>query len=206
MAYATTGQCRKTTRIQGEEEQSMKPTEELMAEHDGILLMLKVLAAIKGGMEAGEAAPMDHIRQVLEFLQVFVDTCHHGKEEEALFPAMEKEGIRREGGPIGVMLGEHEAGRGFVKKMVESLSGLEPARDEAKTAFSVSAESYIGLLRQHIDKENNVLFPMADRFLSTEVQKRVSSEFERIEREKIGEGRHEAFHKMMDQLAEAYSV
>lgn len=184
----------------------MKPTAELMAEHDGILLMLKVLAAIKRGMEAGEAAPMDHIRQVLEFLQVFVDACHHGKEEEALFPAMEKEGIRREGGPIGVILGEHEAGRGFVKKMVEFLSGLEPAKDEAKTTFSVSAESYIGLLRQHIDKENNVLFPMADRFLSTEVQKRVSSDFERIEREKIGEGRHEAFHKMMDQLAEAYSV
>lgn len=182
----------------------MKPTEELKAEHGGILRMLEILQAIVGKRGSGKEFPEEHIKQIMEFLKVFVDKCHHGKEEEFLFPALEEAGIPREGGPIGVLLHEHQTGRELIGKMSASLDGLGRASTDAKFAFKEHAESYIELLRQHIDKENNVLFPMAEERLSQERQHQMSEQFERLERERIGEGRHEAFHKLLEDLGRIY--
>jgi hemerythrin-like domain-containing protein len=182
----------------------MKPTEELKAEHGGILRMLEILQAILAKMNSQEIFPKDHIDHIMEFLKVFVDKCHHGKEEEFLFPALEEAGIPREGGPIGVMLQEHQTGRKLIGKMSTSLDGLGKESIDAKSAFKEAAESYIELLRQHIDKENDVLFPMAEERLSQERQHQMSDQFERLERERIGEGRHEAFHSLLEDLARIY--
>lgn len=82
----------------------MKPTEQLKEEHKAIKLMLKVLEAMCRRLENKENIPKEHFEKVLEFIKVFADKCHHGKEEDLLFPAMEKAGIPREGGPLNVML------------------------------------------------------------------------------------------------------
>lgn len=103
-----------------------------------------------------------------------------------------------------MMLQEHQTGRELIGKMSASLDGLGKASTGAKSAFKEAAESYIKLLRQHIDKENNVLFPMADERLSQERQHQISEQFERLERERIGEGRHEAFHKLLEDLTRIY--
>jgi len=182
----------------------MKPTEELRAEHGGILRMMEILQAVRQRMISGEKVTKDHIAHILEFLKVFVDRCHHGKEEEFLFPALEEAGIPKEGGPIGVLLQEHQTGRELVGRMNASLDGLGKGDREAESPFKEAAEDYIGLLRQHIDKENNVLFPLADQRLPQERQHRLSEQFDRLERERIGEGRHEAFHELLEDLARAY--
>jgi len=73
---------------------------------------LKILNRISHEIEKSSKIPnIEHVEQLFEFFSVFVDTCHHGKEEELLFPAMETVGISRESGPIGAMLGEHQQGR-----------------------------------------------------------------------------------------------
>jgi hemerythrin-like domain-containing protein len=182
----------------------MKPIEELKAEHGGVIRMLEILQAIVGKLGSRKEVPDEHIDHIMEFLKVFVDKCHHGKEEEFLFPALEEAGIPREGGPIGVMLQEHQTGREIIGKMSASLDGLGKEGIDAKLIFKEAAETYIELLRQHIDKENNVLFPMADERLSQETQDQMSGQFERLERERIGEGRHEAFHKLLKDLAGIY--
>lgn len=182
----------------------MRPTEELKAEHGGILRMLGILQAIIRKMNSQENFPKDRIEHIMEFLKVFADKCHHGKEEEFLFPALEDAGVPREGGPIGVMLQEHQTGRELVGKMDASIDGLGTGRIDGESTFKEAAETYIELLRQHIDKENNVLFPMADQRLSQERQHQMSEQFERLERERIGEGRHETFHKLLEDLARIY--
>ena len=88
----------------------MKATDELRKEHQGIELMLRVLQAVAEKFKRGERVNTEHLDGILEFLSIFVDKCHHGKEEEFLFPALEAAGVRREDGPIGVMLSEHEQG------------------------------------------------------------------------------------------------
>lgn len=79
----------------------MKPSEQLQAEHEAILVMLTVLEKICGKLERGEKIPETHLPEILEFFQVFADKCHHAKEEEFLFPAYQSVGIASEGGPIG---------------------------------------------------------------------------------------------------------
>ena len=100
----------------------MTPAEQLREEHQGITLMLKILEKVCAKMEAQGKVNPDHLERIVEFFRIFADKCHHGKEEDLLFPEMEKAGIPREKGPIGVMLAEHSQGRGFVQGMAEAAS------------------------------------------------------------------------------------
>jgi hemerythrin-like domain-containing protein len=183
----------------------MKAIQDLRMEHDAVRLTLRVLERIAQKIEQkGTPEDLRHVDQLLEFFSVFVDKCHHGKEEEQLFPALEQSGVARDRGPIGVMLWEHELGRECVKKMKDAFSRIKAGIPQAATDFARSAGDYISLLNQHIEKENNVLFPMAERQLSEATLAELSQGFDRIEVQKIGIGKHEEFHKMIDQLESAY--
>jgi len=103
----------------------MKPTEELKIEHRVITGMFEILKAILGEMNSPKNTTKNHLQIVLEFLKVFVDQCHHGKEEELLFPALVETGLPSNGGPIRVLLQEHQAGRELLEKMEASLENLD---------------------------------------------------------------------------------
>lgn len=183
----------------------MKAIQDLKMEHDAVRLTLNVLERIVQRIEQeGAANDPQHVDQLLEFFTVFVDKCHHGKEEELLFPALEQAGAARDRGPIGVMLHEHELGRECVRKMKAAFAKLKTGDSLAAADFTRSARDYIALLNQHIQKENNVLFPMAERQLSKTTLEELAKGFDRIEEQKIGIGKHEEFHKMIDQLESAY--
>ncbi len=182
----------------------MSATQQLKDEHEGILLMLKILDQVVAKLEAKETVNPEHLRRIVEFFQVFADKCHHGKEEDLLFPELEKSGISRERGPIGVMLAEHQQGRTFVRGMAEAAAQYKRGDAKGGTEFATNARDYIALLTHHIGKENNVLFPMADRVLSKKKQTELEEGFEKIEREKIGKGTHEGFHKLLNDLQETY--
>ena len=183
----------------------MKAIQDLRMEHDAVRLTLKVLERIAQKIEQkGTLDDPRHVDQLLEFFTVFVDRCHHGKEEELLFPALEQAGVARDKGPIGVMLREHELGRECVQKMKAAVTRIKAGEPPAAKDFARSARDYIALLNQHIDKENNVLFPMAERQLSEATLAELSKGFDRIEEQKIGVGKHEEFHQMIDQLERVY--
>ena len=183
----------------------MKPINDLKIEHEAVKVTLRILDSICNDTEkTGEIANPDHLEQLLEFFKVFVDTCHHTKEEELLFPALEEVGVSRESGPIGVMLREHQQGREYVVKMKTALARYIDDDGAAAGDLITSARAYIALLIQHIDKENNVLFPIAERNLSDEKQAVLWEGFETIETEKIGAGKHDAFHKMIESLEKIY--
>jgi len=182
----------------------MTATGQLKDEHQGILLMLKILDKVTSKLEAKEKINPEHLEKIVEFFRIFADQCHHGKEEDLLFPELEKSGIPKERGPIGVMLAEHNQGRAYVRGMAEAIAGNKKGEATALTEFVKNARNYIALLNQHITKEDNVLFPMGDQVLSSQKQKELEVGFETIERERIGEGTHEEFHKLLNRLQEIY--
>lgn len=178
----------------------MKATEILMEEHrviEGVLEALGIAANQPDKVGAG------FFLDVADLIKGFADGCHHAKEEHVLFEALEVAGLPREGGPLGVMLAEHEQGRAFVRSMragAETWQSGDPAgREQAITA----ARGYVELLRAHIYKEDNILFPMADRVLAVEAQSSVALEFERVEREATGEGIHEKYLALAEKLERA---
>jgi len=182
----------------------MRPTEELKTEHKAIKRMLRILQGVCARLESGEPVDTGHLEQIVEFIQVFADRCHHGKEEDLLFVAMEQAGIPRQGGPIGVMLAEHTTGRGYVKGMGEAIAAYKAGDGSAASTIAENARGYITLLTQHIDKEDNILYPMADRALTETTQQELSEAFEVVERERIGPGRHERFHELLRELDRVY--
>jgi len=151
-------------------------------------------------MDAGNKIDKDDLLEMLNFLKLFADKCHHGKEEGFLFPAMEKAGIKRENGPIGQMLIEHAQGREFIKRM-----GLAIDMDNVDyKGYIASAVGYIELLRSHIVKENTILFPMADKMIPIEKQKEMLESFEDYEEEVMGKGIHEKLHETLHRFEKKY--
>ncbi len=178
----------------------MTPAEQLKEEHEGITLMLKILEKVCAKMEAKEKVDQGQLERIVEFFEIFVDQCHHGKEEDLLFPAI----IPMEGKLIGILLGEHSQGRSYVRAMGYGLTQMKKVGGDAGTEYAVNAQKYIALMTQHIQKENNVLFPMLDSLLAKKKQRELVGGFEDLERKKIGEGTHEKFHKLLFELKEIY--
>lgn len=184
----------------------MKATEELKQEHDAVLVALRILDRVATAIVAKDDQAPSHLDELLDFFKGFVDRCHHGKEEDVLFPELERRGVPRDGGPIGVMLAEHELGRGHVRELGESLVRLRAGDADAATSIREHAAAYRDVLQPHIRKENEILFPMADRLVPAEVAAVLAEQFEVIERERVGEGKHEAYHAMLHGLQERYGV
>ena len=182
----------------------MTAIEELKAEHEAVLLTIRILDKITSKLEAGQAIDIRHLDQILEFLKVFVDQCHHGKEEKLLFPAMEEAGIPREGGPLGVMFYEHDQGRSYVQGLRSGVEDYRGGKDNAIAEISKYARNYGQLLTAHINKENNVLYVMAERVLSSDKMAEMAKSFATIEETEIGPNKHEEFHRTLHALKDVY--
>ncbi len=175
-------------------------TEILRNEHDAILKMISATEEVTRRLDRGEPVRSEILGNLLEFFRLFADRCHHGKEEALLFPLLESKGLPRQGGPIGVMLHEHDEGRGFIKQMAEAVEAYKTAPENAGPRWAEPARNYSALLRAHIDKENNILFRIAEQTLSGDEQAKLAEDFEKVETEKMGAGTHDRLHAMMDQL------
>jgi hemerythrin-like domain-containing protein len=172
----------------------------LRAEHDAILRMLAATDEVAQRLARCERVEPQILENLLEFFRLFADRCHHGKEEDLLFPLLEKKGMPRGGGPIGVMLMEHDQGRGFVRQMAEAAGPYASGDVNAGLRWAAAAVQYVDLLSEHIAKENQILFVMAERLLTPAEQMELAAAFENVEIEKMGAGTHERFHAMMDKL------
>ena len=146
------------------------PTDILRNEHVLILRALDLLEAAAGRLETGQGPPDGWWEDALGWFRGFADRNHHAKEEDLLFPAMIRAGVPSGGGPIDVMLEEHERGRALVRAM----------GGPAGAARAAYAREYVALLRAHIDKENDVLFPLADAVLTDDEQREMEHGFETV--------------------------
>ena len=184
----------------------MKATEDLKHEHDAVLVALRILDKVAAAVAAQDEHAPAHLEQLLDFFQGFVDRCHHGKEEDVLFPELERRGVPRDGGPIGVMLSDHEVGRGHVRAIAEGLARVKRGDTGGAAMITEHAGAYRQMLQAHIYQENNILFPMADRVVPEDVADELCEQFEAIERDRVGEGKHEAYHHMLHDLKSHYRV
>lgn len=177
----------------------LSATKVLKDEHRIIERALKILELACNRLKKNKVSP-EVFNNLLDFIKFFADKCHHGKEEEVLFPTLEAKGIPKEGGPIGVMLAEHEEGRAYVKNLSEFVKRYYNGDEAAINGIITNALSYINLLTQHIQKEDNILYPMGENFLNDEDHEKLIEKFEEIERERIGFKEHEKYVKLIEKL------
>ena len=144
------------------------PTDILRKEHEKVL---EILDKLEEGMETKDRKSMAKDIAVLE--KEF-DKHSLNKEEKALFPEIEKF-IPRDGGPTGVMIMEH-------KELVEL---IESFKENLKTTefkkLNEIGNNILYILRPHIDKENNMLFMMADMHLGDKQKKAILEKFKKFD-------------------------
>ena len=180
----------------------MQAVDVLMNEHRIIRRALDVLEAMANHVTQNHEVPVDRISALLEFFHVFADRCHHAKEEGALFPQLDENGLPCMGGPIGVMLCEHVRGRAIRRRMQVALEAWDTP--QARQQFVRAAREFIELLRSHIEREDHVLFRMASEILTADQDREIARAYDRHEQEIMGAGVHERFHRLIDELAAAF--
>jgi hemerythrin-like domain-containing protein len=177
-----------------------KATQDLRKEHEAILYVLQIIEQMILKQKSDEQLQLQYYDELVFFLKTFADKCHHGKEENYLFNELVKKGIPNEGGPIGMMLKEHAQGREYIAQMSRYIE------EKNIDGFNRGAEQYRDLLRNHIEKENNVLFQMADKVIDEQEQAIMFEKFEEHEENVIGHGVHEKLHEMIDVWAKDFGV
>ena len=176
----------------------------LMKEHRVIEHVLSALEAAAREARVGVPLERSRVTEFADFFKNFADACHHGKEEDLLFKKMVEVGFPYEQGPIAIMLFDHRVGREHVGVLREIGGGSGTLTTEEHAAFVEHAEAYVPVLRQHILKEDRVLYPMAIQAIPPADMVRMAVAFDEFEQNVMGAGVHEGFHRLADSLIAAY--
>jgi hemerythrin-like domain-containing protein len=164
----------------------MNPIEKLMAEHQNILKGLDLLERGAVRIERGGDVSPDFFRAAVDFIRNYADKYHHAKEEDILFVHMAEVGFSPEMGPVAVMLYEHNQGRGYVTGLANATEKYASGDKNAAQEIVKNALAFANLLRQHINKEDTILYPMAESALGIAGIDRMRSDFDKVEEEKAG--------------------
>jgi len=177
-----------------------------MNEHRLIEVMLSCLEAMAERSAAtGELDPAVAADAVW-FLRTFADRCHHGKEEAELFPMMEARNFSPGTGPTAVMRNEHTEGRELLDRIEASIEGAAAGDRAAAESFARSSLLYVEHLRDHIQKEDHCLFPMADQTLSSEDCEILEQRFSTMDARDIGQEIIGKCHRMASAMADRFGV
>ena len=180
-----------------------RPVQDLKDEHEGITLMLDIMKKVATRLKNRQEVKKEHLGKIVEFLSNFADKCHHGKEEGILFPEVVKNISNL--AMVNELLGEHKTGRDYIHGMAESLKYYDTGSSDAYH-IATNMEGYIYLLTEHIKKENNSLFPIVDKQIPDKVQLHIEEQFETLEQDVIGEGKHEEYHGWLKDLKKIYLI
>jgi hemerythrin-like domain-containing protein len=178
-----------------------RATQTLEEEHHIIQTVVGVMAALADNMDKGMAPEADTLRNLVEFLQVFADKCHHGKEENFLFPLLEAKGVPVSGCPLGILIHEHQNGRKLVAELAGAVEAYEKGNSKENGPLCASMRGLVNLYPNHIWKEDYLLFPMTDKILNKAEQLELMEKFEVVEKE-IGLEVHRRFEKLAATLAD----
>ncbi|GLI38810.1 hemerythrin domain-containing protein [Geobacter hydrogenophilus] len=178
-----------------------KPTDILEEDHHIVQTVVGVMATIAEGLDSGKVPDRGVLRDIVEFMRMFADRCHHGKEESHLFPLLEAKGVPVTGCPLGILIHEHQNGRKLVAELAEAAEAYGRGDTEANGRLRASLQGLVNLYPNHIWKENYLLFPMTNKILSDDEQRELLEKFEQVE-ESIGKDEHRRFVTMAEVLAE----
>ena len=181
-----------------------RPLTILMDEHRLIEKVLGSLETCAIEVDGGLAFERAFARDYAEFLRGFADAWHHGKEEDILFRRMVERGFSTEAGPVAVMLHEHREGRALAAAIHAAGEGPGDAGPDEKAAFLSGARGFVPLLRQHIQKEDGILYPMSERVLSPAEFETMLADFSDFERKAGEDGTRDRLEALAERLASSF--
>ncbi len=156
-------------------------TQALVHEHTLILRMLAVLERNALLTAAGKYTNYRFYEEAVGFIRSYADRFHHAKEEDVLFEALVRNGMPRENSPVAAMLLEHDRGRAYVKAMEEAARAAAGGDAARNRDIAENALGYLTMLREHIDKEDHILYPLAERVIPAEMRDGITAAYRKAE-------------------------
>ena len=175
-------------------------TQDLEIDHVQILRLIEVMERITESADPN----VEHLELIVKVIREFADGLHHAKEEKLLFPLMVQKGFSNESGPVAVMLLDHAEGRNFVIEMAENISRFQHGDKAVLQGIYSNMLGYADLLKNHIGKENKVLFRMADKAFTSAEQESLLLDFTKVELSKENKHCKSDYIVMIDKLAGIY--
>jgi len=158
----------------------VKCTRILMDEHKTILRALNVLEAMREKESRGLLVPREDVRALLDFFKFFVDDLHQGKEETILFPALTSACDSAKWATIHHLIFEHNQERSLVEGMQDALLTSKGPD------FAYYATRFVSLIRNHIYKEDHILFEITAAALPDAQDDTIVEEFNNLDRSLSG--------------------
>ncbi|HOX84763.1 MAG TPA: hemerythrin domain-containing protein [bacterium] len=173
------------------------PTDMLEQEHRSIAKVVAVTSELADRIEAKQPIDREILRNIVEFMRVFADRCHHGKEEDLLFPLLVANGVPVRGCPIGALTAEHVKGRSLVQGLAKATEALAANSDSGRSDLVSNLRGIADLYPGHIWKEDYLLFPMTNKILRAEQLEALYRGFLQVD-QKIGK----SVYQRLEQFAE----
>jgi hemerythrin-like domain-containing protein len=145
-------------------------TRVMVEEHQLILRMITLVEHNTALMEAGRFRNWQFFIEAVDFIRNYADRFHHAKEEDVLFAVLVDNGMPAKQSPIEAMLIEHDQGRAHVWAMEAAAAQALAGEPGQIPLIAAHARGYAQLLRGHIDKEDTILYPLAERILPEDVR------------------------------------
>lgn len=183
----------------------MTPTENLINEHKDIVELLDIMSKIAESIKSNSVFYTNDVEDIIDFLKYFIDKSHHGKEEKVFYPALAKAGILKDVVPLSVMLYEHALARNYLKDIKSCVENCKIGNAFSGELLADSLRNYVILINNHIQKEEELIFPLANKTLSEEKQKEIYKQFEVIEAKIVDHGSHDHYHRLLTNLKTKYA-
>ena len=145
-------------------------TRVMVEEHRLILRMVSLLEKSVQEMEAGNFRNWQFFLDAVDFIRNYADRFHHAKEEDVLFKALIAGGMPEQNSPVAAMHMAHDEGRAYVRGMEDAARKALAGEAGQEAALAQNARGYATLLRDHIDKEDTILYPLSERILPEDVR------------------------------------
>jgi DUF438 domain-containing protein len=159
----------------------------------------RVFAAMETAFESSAGPAPAQVGRLLEYVRDYVDACHNQKEERHLFPRLEARGMPRHGGPLAVMLGEHEQAREILARLVPLCTSYAAGHTGNRHELHATFSEYADLCKNHFWKENDILYPMAQHLLNPADAAAVVQGIEAVEAER-GADTRARYHRLAQQI------
>jgi hemerythrin-like domain-containing protein len=181
----------------------MTPTENLKNEHNDIKGLLNIMSKIAGNIKSNDVFYTSDVEDIIDFLKYFIEKSHHGKEE-VFYPALEYAGIPKEAESLSIILYEHALARNYLKDIDSCVVNCKIGNSFSGDMLAESMINYVQLIKNHMQKEEEIIFPFAEQELSYEKQVELAKEFELIEENIVHHDFHDHYHKLLEKLQNKY--
>jgi hemerythrin-like domain-containing protein len=180
----------------------MRATEILMEEHRVIERVLSAIEKAASRLKRGEDVYLRFFIGTTVFIRDFVDNCHTKKEEKVLLPIIIESGLSKDSVPITDMLEEHEQGRKLTQRLRQVTERFQGGDNRARDLVIQCCTEYVNLIHRHISNEEKVLFPIAEKLITTDQQDQLIKAFDRFQPEECGEEFHVKYYGMANRLVQ----